>query len=170
VIRIVILISLWVLSLTFLACDNDTSLVLEDDIEASDDTISMNIFFLADIEGTPLNATFIDVREMTIADTSYVLVLAENTNTSQVLKFYIPIALEIGTYPMNISPEATIVHGEYTPDDDVNTSKFVSTSGLFNLTVRSDTPKRIAGNTIFTMTDANGNVDEVTFCEFDLIY
>ena len=125
-------------------------------------------FFLADIEGTALNATAISISETTIEGVSYIQIAAKNTSTGQMLRLLIPADVPVGSYPMASAPDPAAVYGTYQPNSDVNANIFVSTSGLFNLAHKNTMPLSISGNTVFAMVNDQGNVDEVTFCEFVL--
>lgn len=127
-------------------------------------------FFLADIEGVSLNATDVSVSETTIQGVLYIEINAENASTSQLLRLVIPADVPVGSYPMMSHPSTDGIYGTYQPDRNIDSNIFVSTSGLFNLINKSSVPLRISGNTVFTMANEQGDVDEVTFCEFTLIY
>jgi hypothetical protein len=133
-----------------------------------DDDAPAETFFLADIEGMALEANSISILEISIEGVPFIEIVAENTNTDEVLRLLIPKDVPIGSYPMASLPVANAVYGTYRPNRDVEVSTFVSTSGLFNLSQKNNLPLSISGNTVFAMVNEQGNVDEVTFCEFVL--
>ena len=167
------ILSILLLAILALACTNQENAFNQpndDDTDGNDGGPTGIVRFVADIEGTALNANQVDVQVLEIDNFDTIEITATNLDTDQRLTLRLPMDLETGAYGFDTATSLETVLGVFKPDTE-GTLQFVSQSGTLTVTRINAMERRFDGNAVFTLANPTGDgVIEVTFCEFSVVY